>query len=88
MRLNGKREILSYLGRHTQNKKTWRRIRTRYEAVIWCEPTSGHLWALSEDLDAVDRARCVPMTEFLKRGPKGEHAGGGAGSWELLKLSQ
>ena len=76
MRLHGKREIMRYLGRSPQNKNGWRKIREHYADVIRCYSTSGHLFALSEDLDRIDRERCTTMREVLTaRGRKGEGVG-------------
>ena len=73
MRLHGRREIMRYLGRSPQNKNGWRKIREHYADVIRCYSASGHLFALSEDLDKIDRERCTTMREVLDaRGRKGK----------------
>ena len=89
MRLNGKLEIMAHFGRSWRNKDGWRKVRVRYGEVIRCYPGSGHVWALSEELDAVDREGCVRMVELLAaRVTKGEAVGEAVGGYprELLKL--
>ena len=72
MRLRGRREIMRYLGRSPQNKNGWRKIREHYADVIRCYSPSGHIFALSEDLDRIDRECCTTMPEVLAaRGRKG-----------------
>ena len=80
MRLNGKQEILAYLGRNTRSKKTWRKVRASYAEAIWADPATGRLWAHSEALDAMARERCVPVTEFLSSRPMGAPVGEHGGS--------
>lgn len=80
MRLNSRREIAIYIGRNPRNKRTWRRLRARYADVIFCDPHTGHVWADSVDLDAIDRRLCITMVDFLSRRPKGDPAGGHGGS--------
>ena len=65
MRLHGRREIMRYLGRSPQNKNGWRKIWEHYAEVIRCYSRSGHLFALSEDLDRVDRERCTTVRDVL-----------------------
>jgi len=82
MRLHGRREIMRYLGRSPQNKNGWRKIREHYADVIRCYSPSGHLFALSEDLDRIDRERCITMRELLEvRGTKGEAVAGAVGGY-------
>jgi len=75
MRLHGKRDIMRYLGRSPQNKNGWRKIREHYADVIRCYSPSGHLFALSEDLDRIDRERCTAMREVLNAGGEGRRPG-------------
>ena len=71
MRLHGRREIKRYLGRSPQNKNGWRKVREHSADVIRCYSSSDHLFALSEDLDALDRAHCTTLRELLAtRGTK------------------
>jgi hypothetical protein len=89
MRLHGRREIMRYLGRSPQNKFGWRKIREHYADVIRCYSPSGHLFALSEDLDRIDRERCTTMRELLNtRGRNGKGVAGAVGGYqrEYLKL--
>jgi hypothetical protein len=73
MRLRGKREIMRYLQRSPHNKNGWRKVREHYADVIRCYSPSGHLFALSEELDRIDRERGTTMRELLAaRGRKGE----------------
>jgi len=77
MRLRGKQEIMRYLQRSPHNKNGWRKIREHYADVIRCYSPSGHLFALSEDLDRIDRERCATMRDVLNaRGRKGEAVAG------------
>ena len=83
MPLHGRREIMRYLGRSPQNKDGWRKIRQHYADVIRCYSPSGHLFALSEDLDRIDRERCATMRELLDgRGRKREGVAGPAGGYQ------
>ncbi len=89
MRLNGRLEIMAYLGRSWRNKAGWRQARERYGELIHCEPGNSHVWALSEELDAADKARCLTMTEMLaSRAERGEAVAGAVGGYphEHLKL--
>lgn len=82
MRLNGRLEILAYLGKSWRNKGGWRKVRERYGDVIRCEPGNSHVWALSEELDAADKARCLTMTEMLaSRAERGEAVAGAVGGY-------
>ena len=90
MRLHGRGAICAYLNRSGLNKNGWRLIRQRYGDVIYCEPGSGHCWALSQELDAVDKARCVTMTDLLaSRAAQGRAVGEAVGGYprECLKLA-
>jgi hypothetical protein len=89
MRLHGRREIMRYLGRSRQNKNGWLKIREHYADVIRCDPPSGHLFALSEDLDRIDRERCTTMRELMDaRGRKREGVAEAVGGYprECLML--
>ena len=89
MRLNGRRQIMVYLGRSPQNKAAWRKIRARYGEVIRCYPGSGHVWARSEGLDLVDIRECETMARMLAaRSAKGEAVGGGVGGYPREYLKQ
>jgi hypothetical protein len=80
---------MRYLGRSPQNKYGWRKIREHYADVIRCYSPSGHLFALSEDFDRIDREWCAPMRDVLNaRGSKGEAAAGPVGGYprNCLKL--
>jgi len=82
MRLHGRREIMRYLGRSPQNKNGWRKIREHYADVIRCYSPSGHLCAMSEELDKIDRERCATMREVLTaRGRRGEGVAGAVGGY-------
>ena len=90
MRLIGRKQIMAYLGRSPHNKNGWRKIREHYADVIRCYSPSGHLFALSEELDRIDRERCTTMRELLaSRGRKGEAVAGAVGGYprEYLKLA-
>ena len=70
-RLNGWKMIMVFLGRFPRSRRSWRILRERFGDLIYCDPRTGHLWAMADDLIAADKARCLTMTEFLKaRGPK------------------
>jgi hypothetical protein len=89
MRLHGRREIMRYLGRSPQNKYGWRKIWEHYADVICCYSASRHLFALSGELDRIDRAQCITLRELLAvRGRKGEGVAGTVGSYlrEYQKL--
>ena len=82
MRLNGRQDILRYLGRSPQNRYAWRKIRARYGEVIRCLPGSGHVWVRSEELDAVDIREGQTMAEALiARGANGGAVGGAVGGY-------
>lgn len=89
MRLNGRQEILAYLGRSWRNKDGWRKVRERNGDLIHCEPGNRHVWALSEELDAADKVRFLTMTEMLAaRAERGEAVAGSVGGYprEQVKL--
>jgi hypothetical protein len=67
MRLNRKKEILQYLGKSPSNRRGWTLAKLRYGKVIYLlSPASVNrgYWALSEELDAVDRQEGVSVAEF------------------------
>ena len=77
MRVNSKLEIMGYLGRSPKNRAAWRRLRQEYaEALHWL-PGSHRLWAISTDLDTVDRGRSLTLAEMLRR--QGTAVGKGVG---------
>ena len=68
MRLNRKREILrKYLGKNPLTPVRGRWVKLRYGAAIYrLSRTSANrgYWALSEELDAIDREKGVSVAEF------------------------
>ena len=85
MRLRGKREIMRCLGRSPENKNGWRKVREHYADVIRCYSPSGHLFALSEDLDRIDRERYTTVREVLAvKGRKGEAVAGAVGGYPRI----
>lgn len=69
---------MRYLGRSPQNKHGWRKIREHYADVIRCFSPSGHLFAVSEEFEKLDRERCTTMRELLE--VRGRKRGGVAGA--------
>jgi hypothetical protein len=65
MRLNGRVEILAYLG---WNKWAWMRARERYGSVIRCWDGTGQVWCISEELDEYDRKQCKTLEYTLEHG--------------------
>ena len=66
MRLNRKREILRYLGKSENNWRAWALVKRRYATAIYrLSPTNanGGYWALSEELDAIDREKGAAVAE-------------------------
>ena len=64
MRLNGKRQILAYVGKAPSNWRAWNLAKLRYATAIYqLSPTSASrgYWALSEVLDAIDREKGVSV---------------------------
>jgi hypothetical protein len=59
VRLNGRKAILLHLGLSPNGHGQWHVIRDRFASVIYRDPSSGHVWALSESLDAADSLRCA-----------------------------
>jgi hypothetical protein len=66
MRLNGRRNIMHFLGVSPQNRKAWHKIRERYGAAIYRLPGSDWVWALPEDLIAVDKAQGITVAQWLQ----------------------
>ena len=64
MRLNGRREILLYLGRSGVNRRGWRKVRQDYAAVLYFLPTR-RVWTTSEEVDALDRTRSLTVETVL-----------------------
>jgi len=87
VRLNGRREIMAYLGRSSRNKNGWRKVRARYGDVIHCYSESGHVWALAEELDELDRERSLTLPEVLaSRGTREGAVGEDVGDMQLESL--
>ena len=63
MRLNGAREICAHLGYKATSRGAWRVIRDRYGTCITRDLASGRVWALSEELDALDKSRGVLLSD-------------------------
>jgi|PlaIllAssembly_1097288.scaffolds.fasta_scaffold1794394_1 hypothetical protein len=66
MRLNGKRQILAYLGKAPSNWRAWTLVKLRYATAIFrISRTSANrgYWALSEELDAIDREKGAAVSE-------------------------
>jgi hypothetical protein len=65
MRLNGKAAIMAHVGSMTPvNWRAWTMIKLRYGRVIYCKRACGKLpryWALSEEMDAIDREQSVSI---------------------------
>jgi hypothetical protein len=67
MRLNRKREILRYVGKSPSNRRGWTLVKLRYgKAIFLLSPNSPNrgYWALSEELDAIDRKQGLSVAEF------------------------
>jgi hypothetical protein len=62
-RLNGRAAIMRYLGYNPHNSKRWQRLRLRYASALYFDRDDCRWWALSEDLDRLDRSRCVAGSE-------------------------
>lgn len=91
MRLNGKAEIMVHLGRSPRNRAGWRKVRREYAAALRYLSQANRVWARTEDIDALDLARSLTVTEALE--VKRKAVGGGAGAPgrrtpELLILSR
>jgi hypothetical protein len=81
-RLNGRKMIMAFLRRSLRSKSGWRIVRARYGDVIYCDPRTGHVWAVSDDLLAAERARCVTMDGISEvKGPIGGQIGEGVGGF-------
>jgi hypothetical protein len=67
MRLNGRVEIMAYLGRryNPKDQKGWRKVRGRYVEVLHYLPGSFWVWTTSEELDALDRSRSLTLERAL-----------------------
>ena len=82
MRLNGRQQIMVYLGLSPRNRDAWRKIRVRYGDAIRCLPGSGRVWARSEDLDSVDIRECKTVAVLLAaRSRHGEAVGEAVGGY-------
>ena len=53
-----------HLGQSPANRRAWRRVRRDYAVAIYYLPTR-RVWALSEELNALDRARSRTAGELL-----------------------
>ena len=81
MLLNGRKAILSYVGKSWKNRDAWRRLRGRYQEVLVYDRISKRVWCLSEDLDRIDREQYgLSLDEFLSRAGYGEDAPGNRGT--------
>jgi hypothetical protein len=67
MRLNGREEIMVYLGRrwNPNNRRSWKKIRSKYLPALHYLAGSYFVWTTSEELDAIDRARSLTLDEVL-----------------------
>ena len=55
MRLNGKRQIMEYLGRQATNWRVWQAIQLRYGRVIWLRRSRQlRYWTRQQWLSRVD----------------------------------
>lgn len=63
MRINGKKQILIYLGYSPMGNGQWMMVRRIHAAIIRRDPRSHRVWALTEELDAAESARCLPVSE-------------------------
>ncbi len=89
MRLNGRREILAYLGRrwNPKDRRGWRRTRREYVEVLHYLPTSHRVWTTSEELDWLDRQRSLTFAEVVAiLGRKGGGLGGEVGGPPSARL--
>ncbi len=86
MRLNGRREIMAYLGRryNPQDRATWRRIRRRYVEALHYLNGSFPVWTTSEELDALDLKRSLTLDGVMaakaqakRERARGDSEGGG-----------
>ena len=59
MRLNGKFEILIYLGKRPNSASAWHWVRERYATCI--RRDGIRVFAISAELDALDRERCPTL---------------------------
>jgi len=87
VRLNGRREIMAYLGRSPQNKPAWRRTRSQYAEALHYLPGMNRLWTTSEALDTVDRARSLTVAEVLAS-QRGAVRGAGGSDYALESLAR
>ncbi len=58
-RLNGRWQIMAFVGRSPRSKRSWRMVREQYAEAIYYLPGSRHVWAVNEELIALDRARSL-----------------------------
>jgi hypothetical protein len=57
VRLNGKRAIMEYLGRHAGSWRAWQAMKLRYGRVIWLlekQSQQPRYWTLADWLNQVD----------------------------------
>ena len=70
MRLNGRRAILVYLGYSPRNHRAWPKVRARYGEVILRDRETGRVWAMAEQLYAVDIRRSTPLSTTVLEPPR------------------
>jgi hypothetical protein len=80
MRLNGRVEILRYLGRSSRNRRGWRKVRREYAAALHYLPGSHRVWTTREELNVFDRARSLTVADVVK-GANGDAFGGPVGGY-------
>jgi len=96
VRLNGRAEIMAYLGRryNRKNRRSWRWVRGHYVEVIHYLPgRSNQVWTTREEMDALDRQRSRTLDEVRAaqeqaKGEHGERTRGGNQGLFLLKLQR
>lgn len=67
MRLNGRQEIMAYLGRRFNrgNLRSWKKARSEYLPALHYLPGRYWVWATSEELDELDRKRSLTLDKVL-----------------------
>ena len=67
MRLNGRAEILAYLGRrwNPNHRQGWRKVRSLYLPVLHYLHGGCWVWTTSEEIDELDRKRSLTLDEVL-----------------------
>lgn len=87
MRLNSRAAILAYLGKSPQNRGAWRRTRLIYAGALRWLPGSFRVWALTEELDGVDRERSLTLAE-VKVAQRGHGEGHGGRDFVLERVAE